>query len=52
MEVHDLVQEAANKTIPKKRKSKKAEWSSKEALQIAEERRAAKSREKGHGIAN
>ena len=51
-EVHNIVQEAANKTIPKKRKSKKAEWSSKEVLQIAEERRAAKSREKGHGIAN
>ena len=52
MEVCNIVQEAANKTIPKKRKSKKAERSSKEALQIAEERRAAKSREKGHGIAN
>ena len=52
MEVCNIVQEAANKTIPKKRKSKKAKWLSKEALQIAEERREAKSREKGHSISN
>ena len=52
MEVCNIVQEAANKTIPKKRKSKKANWLSKEALQIAEERREAKSREKGHSISN
>ena len=36
MEVCNIVQEAANKTIPKKRKSKKAKWLSKEASQIAE----------------
>ena len=36
MEVHNIVQEAANKTLPKKKKSKKAKWLSKEALQIVE----------------
>ena len=41
-EVHDIVQEAAIKTIPKKRKCKKAKWLSEEALQIAEKRREAK----------
>ena len=41
-EVHDIVQEAVIKTIPKKKKCKKAKWSSKEALQIAEKRRKAK----------
>ena len=39
MEVHNIVQESANKTIPKKKKSKKAKWLSGETLQIAEERR-------------
>ena len=34
-EVH-IVQEAANKTIPKKNKSKKAKWLAEEALQIVE----------------
>ena len=33
-EVRSTVQEAANKTIPKKKKSRKAKWLSKEALQI------------------
>ena len=42
MEVHDIVQEAGIKTIPMKRKCKKAKWLSEEALQIAEERRKAK----------
>ena len=42
MEVHNTVQEAANKTIPKK--SKKAKRLSEEALQIAEERREVKSK--------
>ena len=41
-EVHDTVQEAVIKTIPKKRKCKKAIWLSEEALQIAEKRREAK----------
>ena len=39
-EVHDIVQEAVIKTIPKKRKCKKAKWLSEEALQIAEKREA------------
>ena len=39
MEVHDIVQEAVIKTIPKKKKCKKAKWLSEEALQIAEKRR-------------
>ena len=42
MEIHDIVQEAAIKTIPKKKKCKKAKWFSEEALQIAEKRREAK----------
>ena len=37
-EVHNIVQEAANKTFTKKKKSKKAKWLSEAALQIAEER--------------
>ena len=42
MEVHDIVKEAVIKTIPKKKKCKKAKWLSEEALQIAEKRREAK----------
>ena len=38
----DTVQEAGIKTIPKKKKCKKAKWLPEEALQIAEERRAVK----------
>ena len=45
MEVHDTVQEAVIKTIPKKKKCKKAKWLSEEALKIAEKRRE----EKGKG---
>ena len=41
-EVHDIVQEAVIKIIPKKKKCKKAKWLPEEALQIAEERREAK----------
>ena len=41
-EVHDIVQETGIKTIPKKKKCKKAKWLSEEALQIAEKRREAK----------
>ena len=37
-EVRDIVQEAVIKTIPKRKKSKKAKWLSEEALQIAEKR--------------
>ena len=43
-EVHDTVQETGNKTIPKKKKCKKAKWLSNEALQIAVKRREAKSK--------
>ena len=39
MEVHDIVQEAVIKIIPKKKKCKKAKWLSEEALQIAMKRR-------------
>ena len=42
MEVHDIVQEAVIKTIPKKKKCKKPKWLSEEALQIAMKRREAK----------
>ena len=42
MEVHDIIQEAVIKTIPKKKKCKKAKWLSEEDLQIAMERREGK----------
>ena len=42
MELHNVVQEAVIKTMPKEKKCKKAKWLSEEALQIAEERRDAK----------
>ena len=45
MEVHDIVQKTGIKTIPKKKKCKKAKWLSKEALQIAVKRREVKSKE-------
>ena len=41
--VHEIIQEAGIKTIPKKQKCKKAKWLSGEALQIAVKRREAKS---------
>ena len=41
-EIHDIVQESVTKTIPKKKKCKKAKWLSEEALQIAEKRRDSK----------
>ena len=43
-EVSDIVQETGIKTIPKKKKCKKAKWLSGEALQIAVKRREAKSK--------
>ena len=43
-EVRDVVQETGIKTIPKKKKCKKAKWLSEEALQIAVRRREAKSK--------
>ena len=42
MEVHDIVQDAGIKTIPKEKKCKKAKWLSEEALQIAVKRREVK----------
>ena len=39
VEVHDIVQEAGIKTIPKKKECKKAKWLSEEALEIAVKRR-------------
>ena len=42
MEIHNIVQEAVTKIIPKRNKCKKAQWLSEEALQIAEGRREAK----------
>ena len=43
-EVHDIVQEIAIKTIPKKKKCKKANWLYEEGLQIAVKRREVKSK--------
>ena len=48
MEVHDIIQEAVNKTIPKKKTCKKAKWLSEEALQRAEKREAKGKGEKGN----
>ena len=44
MKVHDIAQETGIKTIPKKKKHKRAKWLSQEALQIAVRRREAKSK--------
>ena len=49
-EVHDIVQEAVIKTIPKEKRCKKAKWLSEEALQIAEKIREAKGKEKRKDI--
>ena len=46
-EVCNIVQEVVTKTIPKKKKCKKAKWLSEEALQIAEGRREVKGKGKG-----
>ena len=46
-EVCDIVQEAVIKTIPKKKKCKKAKWLSDKALQIAEKRRCKMQRSQG-----
>ena len=50
MEVHDIVQDTGIKTIPKKKKCKKAKWLSGEALQIAVKRREEKTKEKKKDI--
>ena len=47
MEVHDTVQETVIKTIPKKKKRKKAEWFSEEVLQIAKKEEKLKQKRKG-----
>ena len=44
MEVHDIAQETRIKTIPKKKKWKKAKWLSQEALKITEKRRESKNK--------
>ena len=49
-EVHDIVQEAGLKTIPKKQKCKKVKWLSEEALQIAVNRREVKGKGKRKDI--
>ena len=49
MEVCNIVQEASNKTIPKKKKSKKVKWLSEEALQTVEEWREVKSKGEREG---
>ena len=46
MEIHNIVQEAVTKGIPKKKKCKKAKWLSEEVSQIAEKRRDVKKKEK------
>ena len=48
MEVHDIAHDTGIKTIPKRKKCKKAKWMSEEALQIAvkEEKQKAKERRK------
>ena len=46
-EVHDIVEETGIKTIPKKKKCKKAKWLSGEALQSCEKKRSEKQRRKG-----
>ena len=49
-EVCNTVQETGSKTIPKKKKCRKAKWLSEEALQIAMERSEVKGKEKGKDI--
>ena len=50
MEVCDIVQQTVIKTIPKKKKCRKAKWLSEESLQIAEKRREAKAKEQRKDI--
>ena len=49
MEVHDILQDAVIKTIPKKKKCKKAKWLSEEALQIGEKRTETKGKGEKEG---
>ena len=50
-EVHDIVQETGIKTIPKKKKCKKAKWLSGEGLQMALKKGKQKAKEKRKDIA-
>ena len=52
MEIRDIVQETGIKTIPKKKKCKKAKWLSEEALVIAEKRREAKGKKERYSHLN
>ena len=52
MKVHNMVQEAVIKIIPKKKKCKKAKWLSEESLQIALKEEKPKAKEKGKYIPN
>ena len=49
-EVHDIVQERGSKTIPKKKKCRKAKWLSGKALQIAVKRQKQRAKEKRKDI--
>ena len=49
IEVHNVVQESVTKTIPKKKKCKKAKWLSEEFLQIAEKRSEAEGKGEREG---
>ena len=51
-EILNIVQEVVTKTIPEKKKFKKAKWLSEEALQIAEKEENRKAEEKGQDIPN
>ena len=46
-DVHDIVQEAVIKTVPKKKKCRKAKWLTEKSLQIAEKKRSERQRRKG-----
>ena len=50
IQFHDILQETEIKTIPNKKKCKKAKWLSEEALQIAVKRREVKGKEKRKDI--
>ena len=50
MEIRDIVQEAGIKTIPKKKKCKKAKWLLEEALKTAEKKKKLKAKEKRKDI--
>ena len=49
-EVHDIVQEVVIKTIPKRKKCKKAKWLSEEALQVTEKKRETKRQRRKRNI--